>query len=115
MSSYRNIAFLLLLSFTLNCFAQKATTSSAKSETHTITGKAAFTDYSQQKPGVRRKITLADLPEPNPQEAADNNPRLVPRTANNWPQAPDGFKVTLFAKDLTNPRLLRTAPNGDIF
>jgi hypothetical protein len=30
----------------------------------TITGQAAFADYTQQKPGVRRKITLADLPEP---------------------------------------------------
>jgi glucose/arabinose dehydrogenase len=32
-----------------------------------------------------------------------------------WPVAPPGFKVELFASGLENPRLLRTAPNGDIF
>ena len=26
----------------------------------TVTGQAAFADWSQQQPGVRRKITLAD-------------------------------------------------------
>ncbi len=31
----------------------------------TITGQAAFADWDQQSPGIRRKITLADLPEPN--------------------------------------------------
>jgi hypothetical protein len=44
-----------------------------------ITGKAAFTDYSQEHPGVRRKITLADLPEPKPDESVDNGPSVVPR------------------------------------
>ena len=38
----------------------------------TITGQAAFAGYDQQKPGVRRKITVADLPEPDPAESVDN-------------------------------------------
>ena len=29
-----------------------------------ITGQAAFTDYSKEKPGTMRKITVADLPVP---------------------------------------------------
>ena len=29
-----------------------------------LTGQAAFTDWNQQAPGVRHKLTLADLPEP---------------------------------------------------
>jgi glucose/arabinose dehydrogenase len=45
----------------------------------------------------------------------DNGPTLVPRPASAWPVAPKGFKVTLYATDLDNPRLLRTAPNGDLF
>ncbi len=45
----------------------------------TITGQAAFADYTKQKPGVRRKITVADLPEPNPSESVDNGPTVVPR------------------------------------
>ena len=32
----------------------------------TIAGQAAFADWNQQQPGVRRKITLADLTEPKP-------------------------------------------------
>ena len=43
-----------------------------------LTGQAAFTDYAQQQPGVRHKITLADLPAPNPAEAVDNGPPSSP-------------------------------------
>ena len=63
----------------------------------TITGQAAFADYTQQKPGVRRKITVADLPEPNPSESVDNGPTLVQRPEGAWPIAPAGFKVQLYA------------------
>jgi glucose/arabinose dehydrogenase len=31
------------------------------------------------------------------------------------PQVPAGFKVEQFASGLDNPRIIRTAPNGDIF
>jgi glucose/arabinose dehydrogenase len=80
-----------------------------------ITGKAAFTDYTQEKPGVRRKITTADLPEPYATKGVDNGAPMVPRPDGAWPQAPAGFKVTLYASGLNQPRLIRTAPNGDLF
>jgi len=80
-----------------------------------ITGQAAFTDYTQQHPGVRRKITLADLPEPKPDESVDNGPSVVPRPEGAWPIAPKGFKVEMYAQGFREPRLMRTAPNGDIF
>jgi glucose/arabinose dehydrogenase len=100
-----------------------------------LTGQPAFTDWSQQAPGIRHKITLADLPEPKPGESVNNQPDLIPRPAGAWPIAPPGFKVTLYAggdaaplqrKDntehmhlsggtFTQPRIVRTAPNGDIF
>jgi glucose/arabinose dehydrogenase len=81
----------------------------------TLTGQAAFTDAAHEYPGVRRLLTVADLPAPAPQESVDNGPKLVPRPANAWPMAPEGFKVELYATGLENPRLLRTAPNGDLF
>jgi glucose/arabinose dehydrogenase len=103
----------------------------------TITGQAAFADYTQQKPGVRRKITVADLPEPNPSESVDNGPNLVQRPEGAWPIAPAGFKVQLYAggdaatpmqrsenKQQTHaptsgtfvmPRIIHAAPNGDLF
>jgi glucose/arabinose dehydrogenase len=81
----------------------------------TLTGQAAFTDYSQEHPGVRRKITLADLPEPKEDESVDNGASIVPRPEGAWPIAPAGFKVELYAQGFTEPRLIRTAPNGDLF
>ena len=103
----------------------------------TITGQAAFADYIQQQPGVRRKITVADLPEPKPSESIDNGPVVVNRPAGAWPIAPAGFKVQLYAGGdaatpmqrsennkethpptsgtFVMPRIIRTAPNGDLF
>ncbi|HEV2709243.1 MAG TPA: sorbosone dehydrogenase family protein [Edaphobacter sp.] len=83
--------------------------------TKTITGQAAFTDYTQEHPGVRRHITVADLPAPAPDQSVDNGADLVPRPKDAWPQAPKGFKVELYAQDFKQPRLILTAPNGDLF
>jgi hypothetical protein len=43
-----------------------------------LEGKTAFSDYTQQKPGVMHKITPADLPAPYPTQSVDNGPKLVP-------------------------------------
>jgi glucose/arabinose dehydrogenase len=80
-----------------------------------LTGQAAFTDAAHEAPGIRRHLTVADLPAPNPSESVDNGPSLIPRPQGAWPIAPVGFKVELYATGLNNPRLIRTAPNGDIF
>jgi glucose/arabinose dehydrogenase/mono/diheme cytochrome c family protein len=74
-----------------------------------------FTDFRYEKPGTVRKITVNDLPKPYASNSANNGPDLVARPENVWPQAPEGFKVELYATGLDNPRTLRTAPNGDIF
>ena len=63
----------------------------------TVTGQAAFADWNQQEPSVRRKITLADLPGPKPEEAVRNTAHVIPRPADAWPLAPAGFKVILYA------------------
>jgi glucose/arabinose dehydrogenase/mono/diheme cytochrome c family protein len=76
---------------------------------------APFTDYRFEKPGATRKITVADLPPPYATKSAGNGPKVVPRPADAWPKAPAGFSVQQFATGLKNPRLIRTAPNGDIF
>jgi len=74
-----------------------------------------FTDFRYEKPGVTRKITVADLPKPYATESSSNGPEVADRPAGAMPIAPAGFKVELYASSLENPRLLRTAPNGDIF
>jgi glucose/arabinose dehydrogenase len=74
-----------------------------------------FVDHRGQRPGLIHKITVADLPPPNASESVDNGPRLVPRPRGAWPQAPDGFRVDLYADGLARPRLIRAIPGGDIF
>jgi glucose/arabinose dehydrogenase len=77
--------------------------------------RAPFTDYRYEKPGVVHKIVPSDLPPPHANVSASNGPHIVERPAGAWPQVPPGFRVGLYASELENPRLLRTAPNGDIF
>src|SRR5262249_35604108 len=74
-----------------------------------------FTDYRYEKPGTTHKITVKDLPSPLATTSAGNGPKLVPRPENAWPQVLPGFKVDLYAAGLDQPRLIRTAPNGDFF
>ena len=80
-----------------------------------LTGQAAFTDYSKEKPGTRRHLTVADLPAPYASKGVDNGAEMVMRPDDAWPQAPAGFKVDLYYTGLDQPRLIRTAPNGDLF
>jgi glucose/arabinose dehydrogenase len=81
----------------------------------TLTGKDALGDWTTDAPGVRRKITVDDLPKPFDSPSAKNQPRVVKRPEGAWPKVPEGFKVEEFATGLTNPRVIMTAPNGDIF
>ena len=76
---------------------------------------APFTDYRHEQPGTIHKIALADLPEPYRTQSADNRPHIVARPPNAWPKALPGFTVTQYATGLQNPRLIRRAPNGDLF
>ncbi len=73
-----------------------------------------FTDFRFEKPGLTRKITVADLPKPYATQSAGNGPKIVAKPEGVWPQVPDGFKVELYSKDVDGPRMIRTAPNGDI-
>lgn len=77
--------------------------------------KPPFTDYRYEKPGTFRHVRLSDLPASYASASADNGPNIVPRPANAWPKTLPGFKVGLYATGLHNPRILRRAPNGDIF
>lgn len=74
-----------------------------------------FTDFRYEKPGTVRKITVKDLPAPYATRSAGNGPQIVARPEGAWPQVPEGFKVELYAAGLDNPRIIHTAPNGDIF
>ncbi len=81
----------------------------------TLTGAAALGDWTTDAPGVRRKLTVADLPKPYETRSVDNGPHLVQRPDGAWPKVPAGFKVEEFITGLDNPREIVTAPNGDLF
>jgi glucose/arabinose dehydrogenase len=80
-----------------------------------LMGAAAFGDWRSDKPGLSRIIRPDDLPKPGATPSVASFPHIVNRPAAAMPQAPDGFKVELFAEGLSGPRELRVAPNGDIF
>jgi len=83
--------------------------------TQLLTGAAAHGDWRSDAPGVRRKVTPADMPPPYATPSANRHPSIVARPPGARPKAPPGFAVELFASGLDNPRLLRVAPSGDIF
>jgi len=80
-----------------------------------LTGRAALGDWTTDAPGVRRLITATDLPAPYDTPSVDNGPKMVPRPNGALPRVPEGFEVRQFAAGFNNPRVVTTAPNGDIF
>ena len=77
-------------------------------------GEAAIGSWHDDKPGVRRRLTPQDLP-------AIATPtyglaEVVPMPAAARPQVPDGFSAELVTTSgLHKPRVIRVAPNGDLF
>ena len=78
-----------------------------------LTGAAAYGDWRTDAPGVRRKLTPADMPPPS--RSVANPSRIAARRDGALPKAPAGFVVSLFASGLDQPRVVRVAPNGDVF
>src|SRR5262249_55204893 len=74
-----------------------------------------FGDWRQDRPGLRHRISIESLPAPYETRSASNPPHEVERPAGAKPVAPEGFNVELFAQRLEAPRLIRAAPNGDLF
>ena len=80
-----------------------------------LTGALAYGDWTRDAPGVRRRLAAADLPAPYATRSASNGSRIVPRPSGVMPKVPPGFTVEAYATGLSGPRLLRVAPNGDVF
>jgi glucose/arabinose dehydrogenase len=80
-----------------------------------LKGAAAFGDWHKDRPGVRRQLTPEDLPPPFSTPSASNRPDVIPRRAGSKPSVPPGFFVEMVASGLKAPRVVRVAPNGDLF
>jgi glucose/arabinose dehydrogenase len=77
-------------------------------------GEAAIGSWRDDKPGVRRLLTPQDLPaiaKPTYGVA-----EVVAMPGGAGPQVPDGFSAELVTTSgLHKPRVIRVAPNGDLF
>jgi glucose/arabinose dehydrogenase len=105
------LAVASLLSWFVTIFITLAGTAAAQS----LRGEEAFGDWQQDKPDTVRLIRPQDLPKPGATRSAANVSRVVRRPPGAAPQVPPGFKAELFAEGLSGPRIIRVAPNGDIF
>ncbi|GAB2561221.1 PQQ-dependent sugar dehydrogenase [Spirosoma areae] len=85
------------------------------------TSSGIFFACSQKKESNQAGETVAiadttiSLPAPYTTESAKNFSNVIGWPEGKMPQAPAGFTVTEFARDLASPRWIYVAPNGDIF
>ncbi len=78
-------------------------------------GHAQDGDWRGDAPGVMHSIAPDALPPPFATRSSSNTPSVIARPAGAMPRVPPGFTVGLFAEGLNAPRIVRVAPNGDIF
>lgn len=87
----------------------------AQSEPARRIGAAAFGDWRLDAPGSWRKISPADLPAPLASAPVASRSQVVARPDGAAPRTLPGFSAEVFASGLEGPRVIRHAPNGDIF
>jgi glucose/arabinose dehydrogenase len=79
-----------------------------------LAGPAALqSDWSQDRPGLCRQILPAELPAVSASSVSKS--KVVSRAEGALPRVPPGFAVNLVHQGASQLRLLRTAPNGDVF
>jgi glucose/arabinose dehydrogenase len=71
--------------------------------------------WQDDAPGRTHRIDVAGLPAPFASPSARDFPAIAPKPGDASLKVPPGFKVDVFTRDVDGPRVLRVAPNGDIF
>ena len=80
-----------------------------------LIGQAAFGGAATSASGIRRFIRPQDLPLPFASEPATNGPDTAQMPADAALATPAGFTARMVARGFREPRVLRVAPNGDLF
>jgi glucose/arabinose dehydrogenase len=83
------------------------------SEQNVLKGHEAFGGWQKDRPGLRRLLKPEDQPPVG--ESTSNPVQIVKRSRRTKPIAPKGFAVDLIASGLAGPRVIRVAPNDDLF
>jgi glucose/arabinose dehydrogenase len=71
--------------------------------------------WAADVPGTHFDVEPAGMPKPYATLAVDNSPQIVARPKDTVLKVPKGFTASLFAADLSYPRWMAVAPNGDVF
>ncbi|MEO5560271.1 MAG: PQQ-dependent sugar dehydrogenase, partial [Dokdonella sp.] len=103
-----------VLKVLIGCLA--ATSLHAADDAPLRSGSAAYGSWHDDAPGVRRHLHASDLPDPaSARSTASASPAQRTDRGAHVPRVPPGFEVELVAQGLDEPRVLRVAPNGDVF
>jgi glucose/arabinose dehydrogenase len=76
---------------------------------------AASPGFAADQPGQHFEVKPSDLPKPYATPAVENSSQKIARPSGALPQVPKGFAVSLFADNLSSPRWMAVAQNGDVF
>lgn len=79
------------------------------------TGAAAFGGFRDDSPGTLRHIRPGDLPRPGATPSSGSRSSLAPPPQGAEPKTMPGFSIGRFATGLDGARVIRVAPNGDVF
>jgi glucose/arabinose dehydrogenase len=71
--------------------------------------------WQDDAPGRTHRIDVAKLPAPFATPSAREFPAVVAKPGDASLKLPPGFKIDVFTRDVDGPRVMRVAPNGDIF
>jgi len=71
--------------------------------------------WQDDAPGRTHRIDVARLPAPFATSSARDFPAIVAKPGDASLKLPPGFKIDVFTRDIDGPRVMRVAPNGDVF
>ena len=77
--------------------------------------QSAGQDWKDDAPGRSHRIDVATLPGPLATPSAADFPRIVAKPESAQAKLPPGFAISVFTRDVEKPRIMRIAPNGDVF
>jgi hypothetical protein len=101
--------FVTIIIFTSGVLLAETSTS----EQNVLKGREAFGGWQKDRPGLRRLLKPDDQPPIG--KSTSTRVEIVKRSKRAKPMAPKGFAVDLIASGLAGPRVIRLAPNGDLF
>lgn len=105
----------IVITAAIACMVAGPASAADSSPAKLLTGEEAFGGWEQDAPGVRRSIEPDALPSPSLSDSAENFPEVVSKPADAELKLPEGFSAEMIASDFEAPRIIRRAPNGDLF